>query len=214
MNMQNRYEKEFFKFLKCLKDSNCLDSVIVIGSWAEYLYDKTGVLKDFEPAIQTIDVDFLIPNINKPRDKANLISTAKEAGFIYYEDSITATSRFIGEDNFEIEFLVNQVGDGSKKLPRTTIGVNAQQLTHLGLLKKYLLKVEVSGFNLFVPEPEAYVLHKMIINERRGIKAGKDRQKIEYLYPFLEELRLKEIEETLTKKEKNMIKAYKEKYLF
>lgn len=40
MNMQNRYEKEFFKFLKCLKDSNCLDSVIVIGSWAEYLYQK------------------------------------------------------------------------------------------------------------------------------------------------------------------------------
>jgi len=209
--MNKQYELEFRKFISCLQDAGCLNNIMVIGSWAEYLYKECGLLEGFYPSMQTIDVDFLIPNINQPRKKTNLIEIAKERGFLYQEDSLQQTSRFIGRDNFEVEFIASQKGSGDKPLPRTTIGVNAQQLTHMSVLIRYPLKLEFEGVMVLVPEPEAYIIQKMIINNRRGLKAEKDREKIKELRLFVNENRLLEIEESLTKKEKQLVDAFEKR---
>ena len=37
MNIQ---QKQFTKFIKLMSDNNCLQHVILVGSWAEYIYEQ------------------------------------------------------------------------------------------------------------------------------------------------------------------------------
>lgn len=212
MNTVIEYESEFLKFIGCLEESDSVNHVVIIGSWAEYLYYKTGLLPGFEPDMSTIDLDVLVKNLRLPRKERNLIGIANENGFTYEEDYITGISRFFGRDQFEVEFLIARRGKGTDKLPRTKLGVNAQQLSHLSMLAEFTAQVNIGGQNLYVPTPEAYVLHKMIINNKRGLKAEKDRGKIAQLLPFMEEEKWDEIQERLSKKERQLIKQFMEDY--
>ena len=207
-NTEVSFEGEFLRFLKCLQEADCLDEIIIIGSWAEYLYDKCNVIENYEAKIQTIDLDVLIPEVNRNKQKLPLIEICKREGYIYDEDRITGASRLIGRENFEIEFLTPQVGDGTRKIPRTKLGVNAQQISHLSLLKKYTIKISFNGMKIRVPTPEAYVLQKMVVNEMRGIKAKKDRLHIERIMPHLDDIKLNECKTNLTKKESTMFSRY------
>ena len=65
MNDVTKYELQFRKVLRCLRETNSLDYVMVIGSWAEFLYFKNGLVNGYEPLMKTIDVDFLIPDIKR-----------------------------------------------------------------------------------------------------------------------------------------------------
>ena len=58
--------KAFDDLIGTLYDANVLDSVLIIGSWAEYLYVQTGLL-DYQINMRTQDIDVLICNINKPK---------------------------------------------------------------------------------------------------------------------------------------------------
>ena len=55
MNMQ---QKQFLKFIKLLSDNDLLKHVIVVGSWAEFVYKESGLLKGFNPNIKSLDLDF------------------------------------------------------------------------------------------------------------------------------------------------------------
>ena len=43
-----------------LNDNDCLQYVILVGSWCEFLYRETKILGNFTPNIKTLDMDFLI----------------------------------------------------------------------------------------------------------------------------------------------------------
>lgn len=207
-NTEVSFEGEFLRFLHCLQKADCIDEVIIIGSWAEYIYDKCDVLSNYEAKMQTIDLDVLIPEINRNKQRLPLVEICKREGYIYDEDRMTGASRLIGRENFEIEFLTPQVGDGSRKLPRTKIGVNAQQISHLTLLKEFTIKVDIDGMIIRVPAPEAYVLQKMVVNDMRGIKAKKDRLHIERIMPYLNDDQFRKCQTHLTKKESKMYTNY------
>ena len=70
--------KAFDDLIKALYDANVLDSVLIIGSWAEYIYVETGLL-DYQINMRTQDIDVLICNKNKPRASLNKILA--EQGF-------------------------------------------------------------------------------------------------------------------------------------
>lgn len=55
MNIQ---QTEFIRFVKLLNDNDLLDYLILIGSWAEYLYKETNLLPGFVANIKTLDIDF------------------------------------------------------------------------------------------------------------------------------------------------------------
>jgi hypothetical protein len=59
-----------------------------------------------------------------------------------------------------------------------------------------------------VPIPEAYLLHKIIINSERKIKAEKDLNAILNLLKHIDMAKCKEILLTLTKKEKNIVRTF------
>ena len=64
----------FWDTLRILQEAGALEHLIIIGSWADYIYEQEGVLDGFSSGIKTRDVDFLIPNLRKPRTKVDMVS--------------------------------------------------------------------------------------------------------------------------------------------
>ena len=206
MNFTEEQEQYFHEFLNVLYESNALDSVILVGSWAEYLYEKEKILSGFTSLAKTTDIDFLLRNeiVTQP---ANIIKPAQEKGFLYKEDYIFGTSKFWKKE-FEVEFLTSQEGDGSKPVGRSPLGVNAQALTHIGFIRDNYITVSHDNFNINIPKPEAYVLQKMIINTRRGSKTRADQIKIEGILPYLNKQTFEDIYSKLYKKEQQQVDRY------
>jgi len=59
----NNMEKEFHRVIKLFADNDCLKHVVLIGSWVEYIYQKTGFLPEGTTALRTLDIDFLVINL-------------------------------------------------------------------------------------------------------------------------------------------------------
>lgn len=56
----------FWQLLQLLDEAGALPHVLVIGSWAEYLYAHSGLLPGFDANLRTLDIDFLVRNQRKP----------------------------------------------------------------------------------------------------------------------------------------------------
>ena len=175
----------FWQLLRMLSEAELLPYVLVIGSWAEYLYAQAGLLPGYGASLRTLDVDFLIRNQRKPSKKANILQFAKEAGYLIAHDALTQATKLFTQSGLEVEFLIAQQGSGENAVLSTNMGVNAQSLTHLGMLRDHAVTVELFNMHISVPCPEAYVLHKCVINKKRGSKSGKDRQSIKTLLDYV-----------------------------
>ena len=206
--MEERKYRDFWEFIKLLHDNGILEHVIVIGSWAEYLYSQSGLLEGFYANLRTLDIDFLIRNMRRPAGSVSIVALAKEAGYTIETDILDGVTKIYTPDLMEIEFLIHQQGAGQESVLRTSLGVNAQALRHLSLLRDNSVRVNLFDMDILVPEPEAYVLHKMIINGERGKKTEKDRNAINNLFPFLNQERFGELRSKLTAKEKASADAY------
>ena len=90
----------------------------------------------------------------------------------------------------------------------TNLGVAAQALHHMHVLKEFSVDLNVFSMDITVPVPEAYVIHKIIINDQRGKKSEKDRQAIERLMPYLNKEKLEEITASLSKTERKAVDRY------
>lgn len=55
----NNQQQAFAKVLDLLEDAGCLRHVVLVGSWAEFVYREAGVLPGFEPNIKTLVSIFL-----------------------------------------------------------------------------------------------------------------------------------------------------------
>ena len=201
-------KKQLLRLLKLFSDNGFSEHLVLIGSWAEYLYMEAGILPNYEANIRTLDVDFLIKNLRKPNPPVNIISLAKEEGFYVEEDCITGVTRLLNTDGFEVEFLIAQMGSGESLALKTNLGITAQALRHLNLLKANTIEVEHLGIKVNIPTPEAFILHKMIINNDRKDKIEKDQVVINNMYKHVDKDKLTLLYETLTKKEKRAIDLY------
>ena len=63
--------RAFWDIIKTLHDARALEYVIVIGSWAEYLYQVSNIFK-IRTSLRTQDMDLLVPNINRPIERIDL----------------------------------------------------------------------------------------------------------------------------------------------
>ena len=89
-----------------------------------------------------------------------------------------------------LEFLVLEKGRGiDKPFPLPKLGINAVALRFLSFLSTNTIKVKVEDFNVTLPHPANFALHKLIIFQRRikRDKAAKDRNiAIEILKSLIE----------------------------
>ena len=201
-------KKQLLKLLKVFSDNGFSDYLILIGSWAEYMYMAASILPDYEAVIRTLDVDFLVKNLRKPNPPMSILGLAKDEGFFVEEDCLTGVTRLLTTDGFEVEFLITQKGKGEHAALKTNLGITAQALRHLELLNNNTTTVEYLGINVTVPEPEAFVLHKMIINSERKDKMEKDQLVINRMYRHLDKEKFDVLRDKLTKKEQKAVNVY------
>ena len=115
-------------------------------------------------------------------------------------------------EGLEIEFLIGKAGAGLETSLRTNLGVTAQSLRHMEVLARHMVTVSHEGMAVNIPAPEAYVVHKMVVNKERGKKQEKDAQAILQMWPFLDPGVLGEVIAELTRKERSRAIAFLEAY--
>lgn len=214
MIMDERQEKAFWEAIDVFELTGALPYVMVIGSWAEYLY--TNLFTDgYEPNVRTRDVDCFYPNIRKPNEKIYITKAFLEHGFEYQEDSFTGVGRFIKENLLEISFLSRTLGsqkDGPRKIE--AFQIYSEGMRDVNILEKYPMHITAKGYNIIVPEPSIFIIQKLMVYQDRKpeYKREKDVIAINELLPYvlkseIHSKRVKIIYEGLTEKEKKRIRA-------
>ena len=188
--------------------------VMVIGSWAEYIYQHYHI-SGFVSSLRTRDVDFFYYNIGRPQRKnINIIENMKNKGFAYIEDSLTGIGKFYKEDLLELEFLTSVLGKGKVVNDIPSLKIKAEGLREINMLADYPLEINCDGHMIRVPELEIYILQKLFTNPTRipKEKQEKDMRAVKELLHYVNIDRVNQIFNCLTKKEKKTINETKQKY--
>lgn len=104
--MEIRQYKEFWDLINFLHENELLEFVILIGSWAEYIYAQSGLLPGFTENLRTLDVDFSLKNKRRPTKPINFMSIAKEAVYTIDRDVLEGTTKFYTSGLMEVEFII------------------------------------------------------------------------------------------------------------
>lgn len=176
---RNGQIEAFKNMLNAMNEANVLNGVIIVGSWAEYLYKHCNLL-DYLLTMRTQDVDVLIKNMNKPSGQVS--KALQQHGFIMIPDN-NGLMKFDYLGELEVEFLLQERGVGQNKPYKTALNVTAQGLRHMDILLEYCITVNYNGIDVEIPMPFAYILHKLIINsQRQPYKQEKDADAVGSLF--------------------------------
>jgi hypothetical protein len=167
------------EILRRFHKARLLDNFILIGSWCVYFYNEyfSGTPYKDRLTIKTRDIDFLIDDPARIREKVNIPSLLEDLGFVIIYKGSRGYIK-LDHPDLLLEFLVPEKGKGlDKPFPLPKLGVNAVALRFLSFLSAKTIKVKVEDFHITVPHPANFALHKLIIFQRRlkQDKAEKDR---------------------------------------
>ncbi len=166
--------RAFWDIINALHDARALEYVIVIGSWAEYLYQVSNIFR-IRTSLRTQDMDLLVPNINRPSERIDLATELQKHG-LELRQSREGLMKFDKTGIIDVEFLVREIGRGQMEPYRVnSLGVTAQGLRNMEILTNNTFTITVNGFTIIVPGPEAYVLQKLVINEERRPEYKKEK---------------------------------------
>jgi len=210
----NEQQAIFDKVVGIINDCDMNSHLLIIGSWAEYLYQKNNVLSSsYNSTMRTRDIDFLIKNKNIPNHKTGFVEKMENAGFLLETSRGKEINRFIEpKSGMEVEFLIQEKGKGQSGGHKiASLGLTVEGLRHLDILQANPHKLEHNGSYILVPSPESYVLHKLIINkDRQDDKKSKDMEAVINILRHIAENPLKcasfeSLKETLSKNEKKSL---------
>ncbi len=177
--MEKKQSDLCLEILRRFHGAGILDDLILIGSWCVYFYKEyfSNVSYIDQAAIRTRDIDFLIDKPAKIKHAVNIPELLKDLGFVTI---LKGREGYVKLDHPDLmlEFLVPEKGKGTDKpVPLTKLGMNAVALRFLSLLTDNIIKIKVEYFNISMPHPANFALHKLIIFQRRfkEEKAIKDR---------------------------------------
>jgi len=198
----NKQQETFWEAIEIFSKLGVLSHIVIIGSWAEYIYEERKYFKaPFLAYVRTTDMDILIKNINKPSWKVDIIKAFEEKDFMH-EIDITGITKLYKE-NLEIEFLTKELGSGQTEPYKVeSLGIKAEGLRFMDYLIDYAIVVDVHGYSVCVPSPAAYTIHKILINDRRSEhKKAKDIIAVQNMITFIQrsEKDLKEIRDIYQK---------------
>jgi len=211
--MINAQVRDFIKTIKLLHDNDCISQIVIIGSWAEHLYIETGVLPAYFATIMTLDLDLLVKNLKYPRGGINLPELAKAEGYQIESERLTGITKLLLPGSLEVEFLLSKRGAGNETALKTNLGVTAQTLRHMEMVLANTIKVDFYGMAIEIPIPEAFVIHKMIINKDRKEKSEKDRASINEMYKHLNKTRFEALLQTLSKRNQKEVERYLDNFI-
>lgn len=177
--MEKKQSDLCLEILRRFHNAGILDDLILIGSWCVYFYKDyfSGVPYVDQTTIKTRDIDFLIDSPSRIRRNVNIPEIMKDLGFLTIYRGSRGYMK-LDHPDLILEFLVPEKGRGADKpIPLPKLGMNAVALRFLSLLADNIIKIKVEDFNLSLPHPVNFALHKLIIFQRRlkEDKAAKDR---------------------------------------
>lgn len=189
--MNKGQEQAFWDTIKVLQELDVLSHVMLIGSWAEYLYPSLFET-EFEPNIRTRDIDFFYRNLKLPNKPVRFVEAMKRSGFVYDVDTYSEVAKFYKEDLLEIEFLTKVIGSGSRSVYTIEgLGIKAEGLRIINILDDFATEVNQNGYTVIVPLPAAYVVQKLLANPTR-VPASKREKDIAAVVNLLEHIKASE----------------------
>ena len=72
--MESSQKQTFWQTIALFHDVGVLEHIVVVGSWAEYLYQESGVIPGFRSSFRTQDFDVLLRNIWLPKTSLDLVT--------------------------------------------------------------------------------------------------------------------------------------------
>lgn len=179
-----RHEDVFWDLMRTLEASHLLPHVMIVGSWAEYLY-TFYFDESYLPNLKSHDIDVLYGNPYLEVDGSECLTMEMEqAGFLAPTEG--GCLRAFYKEGIEVEFLTNQLGMGPGliKIPNTE--VVAEKLANMDMLRPVF--VSANGYEVKVPSPASYLCHKLYINQERrpASKRPKDIEAVRLLLTYLQ----------------------------
>jgi hypothetical protein len=144
---------------------------LLIGSWPMTIYADHFTLAY---ALATDDIDFAVENaVRVPAKQSETIPEILDRlGYTPIKD-YSGIETFL-HGTFEVEFITHR--RGGEAPPSVVIPpwkVSAQPLPFIDMLFIRPNTVTIENFSIRIPSPEAFVVHKLIIAQRR---TGKDKE--------------------------------------
>lgn len=170
--------------LNKLQEAGALEKLILVGSWCQYYYRILFNAPLEIPLIRTTDIDFLVPNPPKIIKAVDITKLLNNLGFDNDFDYNTGLVKYVHPD-LEIQFITPALGRG-KNMPYEIkkYNINAEGLRYLSPLQDFKFQIKHKNITLWLPEPEAYFLQKIIISRERRDETKK--QKTWHLLKVLE----------------------------
>lgn len=160
-----------------------MSDLVLIGSWCAYFYKYYFKEQEYDYALRTRDMDFLISLPLKSKKEVDIPRVLERLGFIKDFVGSKGCVRFIHTELF-VEFLVPEQGKGrDKPLAVAPLHVQAQPLRFLNFLTGNVIQIYFEDLHVLVPHPANFALHKLIIFQRRSKneKALKDKEMAGYI---------------------------------
>ncbi len=153
--------------LRRFDKAGILKDIILIGSWCIPFYKSYFAGTKYPSAIRTRDMDFLIPNPTRIKTPIDIPELLRDLGFIIGYNGEEGLIR-LEHPELIVEFLSPEKGKGTDKpIPLPALGVNAVGLRFLALLTDNIIKIRVEDFDILMPHPINFSLHKLIISQYR-----------------------------------------------
>lgn len=172
--MEEKYEL-LSAVLKQLQAKGVLDGLVIAGSWCQYYYRVVFDNAPEIPLLRTLDIDFLVPNPSKFKTNVDVSQLLNQLGFDSDFDYHTGLVKYVHPD-LEIQFLTPALGR-AKDTPCEIkqLNINAESLAYMKMLQDHKFSMTHDGITLWLPQPEAYALHKILISPKRKDPAKKQK---------------------------------------
>lgn len=172
--MDKIQEDSFNELLLKLNDLKLLPHLIIMGSWAEYLYCDLFD-NHYKGMLKTRDVDIMYFNICKPNVDIPIVPMLEEIGYRYKEDIVTGVAKFKKEGILELEFLTRALGKGEKVAKIKPLNIKSESLRTIDILEQHQEVILYHGMNVIVPKPAAFIIQKIIVNPIRTPASKKEK---------------------------------------
>jgi hypothetical protein len=178
--------------LHTLSEVGFFDRSLLIGSWVMPLYQE---LHGVRYLLRTLDIDFAVHLAHAQKQmRADLQRLITDLGFVDFM-AAEGVQKFTAR-GYEVEFIAHR--PGGRELSALAVrewNINALPLPFVNILTGFSEAVEVDGFTIRIPIPEAFFIHKLIVASKRlrVEKSEKDLEQCAALIPALDNEQLRQV---------------------
>ncbi len=162
--------------LRRLDRAGVLEELVLVGSWCTFFYNQHFQGGARLSALRTRDMDFLVRRPPRFKKDVRVGELLKDLGFL--PDLKDEGCVSLSHPDLIIDFLIAERGRGdATTVAIPALGIRAQPLRFLDFLSSETIVVNYRSFDIRLPHPANFALHKLIVSGRRPKveKAEKDR---------------------------------------